>query len=80
MKRARKETSNFNSFKSLFISDPDRAELDTVAIGQTRALATDQKLVEKVLRRKVTTLDRIAEVLSSHPNIVKRLRALQELA
>jgi heat shock protein HtpX len=80
MKRARKETSNFNSFKSLFISDPDRAELDTVAIGQTRALTTDQKLVEKVLRRKVTSLDRIAEILSSHPNIVKRLKALQELA
>jgi len=79
MKRARRETSNFNSFKSLFIADPDRAELDTVAIEQTRALTTDQKLVETVLERKVTTLDRIAEILSSHPNIVKRLRALQEL-
>jgi heat shock protein HtpX len=80
MKRARRQTSNFSSFKSLFIADPDRAELDTVAIGQARALTTDRKLVEEVLRRKVTSLDRIAEILSSHPNIVKRLRALQELA
>jgi heat shock protein HtpX len=80
MKRARRQTSNFSSFKSLFIADPDRAELDTVAIGQARALTADRKLVEEVLRRKVTTLDRVAEILSSHPNIVKRLRALQELA
>ncbi|NIR87672.1 M48 family metalloprotease [Candidatus Bathyarchaeota archaeon] len=80
MRKARRDTSNFSSFKSLFIADPDRAELDTAAIGQARALTADQKLVEKALRRKVTTLDRIAEILSSHPNIVKRLRALQELA
>ncbi len=80
MKRARRDTSNFSSFKSLFIADPDRAELDTVAIGQARAFTADRKLVEEVLRRKVTTLDRIAEVLSSHPNIVKRLKALQELS
>ncbi|MDH5438065.1 MAG: zinc metalloprotease HtpX [Candidatus Bathyarchaeota archaeon] len=80
MKRASRQTSNFSSFKSLFIADPDRAELDTVAIGQAKAFTADRKLVEEVLRRKVTTLDRIAEILSSHPNIVKRLRALQELA
>lgn len=80
MRRTRRGTSNFSSFKSLFISDPDHAELDTAAITQARAFTADRKLVEGVLRRKVTTLDRIAEVLSSHPNIVKRLRALQELA
>jgi Zn-dependent protease with chaperone function len=39
----------------------------------------DRKLVEEVLRRKVTTFDKIMEVFSTHPNIVKRLRALQEL-
>ncbi len=80
MRRTRRDTGNFSSFKSLFIADPDRAELDTAAITQARALGADRKLVEEVLTRKVTTLDKIAEVLSSHPNIVKRLRALQELA
>jgi len=80
MRRTRQDTGNFNSFKSLFIADPDRAELDTAAITEARTFAADQKLVEEVLRRRVTTLDRIAEILSSHPNIVKRLRALQELA
>jgi heat shock protein HtpX len=80
MKKVRKDVSNFSSFKSLFIADPDRAELDSAAIAQKGAFTSDQKLVESTLRRKVTTLDRIAEVLSTHPNIVKRLRALQELA
>jgi heat shock protein HtpX len=80
MKKVRKDVSNFSSFKSLFIADPDRAELDSAAIAQTSAFTSDQKLVESTLRRKVTTLDRITEVLSTHPNIVKRLRALQELA
>jgi len=80
MKRVRKDVSGFSSFKSLFISDPDRAEADSAAIAQASAFTSDQKLVEGLLRRKVTTLDRIAEILSTHPNIVKRLRALQELA
>jgi len=80
IRRARRDTSNLSSFKSLFIADPDRAELDTATITQARAFTADQKLVEEVLRRKVTSIDRIAEILSSHPNIVKRLRALQELA
>ena len=80
MKKVRKDVSNFSSFKSLFIADPDRAELDSAAIAQASAFTSDQKLVERTLTRKVTTFDRIAEVLSTHPNIVKRLRALQELS
>jgi Zn-dependent protease with chaperone function len=44
------------------------------------AYMPDQRLVQEVLSRKVTTLDRVAELFSSHPNIVKRLKALQELA
>jgi Zn-dependent protease with chaperone function len=45
-----------------------------------RALATsDQALVQKLLRRKVTTAGWIMEIFSIHPNITKRLRALQDL-
>ena len=40
----------------------------------------DQKLVEDVLRKEVTAADRLAELFSTHPNIVKRLKALQQLA
>ena len=79
VKRSRRDTSGSNSFKALFISDPDRSELDSAALRQFGGGMGDRKLVENVLRRKVTSFDRIMEVFSTHPNIVKRLRALQEL-
>ena len=79
VKRSRRDTSGSNSFKALFISDPDRSELDSAALTQFGRGMGDRKLVEEVLRRKVTSFDRIMEVFSTHPNIVKRLRALQEL-
>ena len=78
MKRSRPETRSFNSFKALFISDPDRAESDAVAIAQAEGQVADNRLVQEVLRRKVTTFDKVVELFSTHPNIVKRLRALQE--
>jgi len=80
VKKIRRDTNSFNSFKALFISDPDHAELDSASIGQMGARVADQKLVEEVLRRKVTTFDRVMELFSTHPNIVKRLKALQELS
>jgi heat shock protein HtpX len=80
MKRVNKQASSFSSFKALFISDPDRAQTDTIAIAQARGFTTDRSLVEEVLRKQVTPADRILELFSTHPNIVKRLKALQELA
>ena len=79
MKRVNKQAGSFSSFKALFISDPDRAETDAVSIAQARGYTTDQKMVEEVLRREVTAAERLMELFSTHPNIVKRLRALQEL-
>jgi len=80
LKKFRRDVGGFNSFKSLFIADPDRAESDVTSLAETKTYLTDQKLVEKVLRSEVTTFDKIMELFSSHPNIVKRLRALKELA
>jgi len=80
MKKTRRDANSFNSFKALFISDPDRAELDSASIVQAGGRMADQKLVEEVLRKKVTSFDRVMELFSTHPNIVKRLKALQELA
>jgi len=75
MKKSNKKMGSLNSFKALFISDPDRAESDTTSITHMSNLG-DQKLVEEVLKKEVTTMDKVAEVFSTHPNIVKRLRAL----
>jgi Zn-dependent protease with chaperone function len=41
---------------------------------------SSQNLVQEILSKEPTMMDKIIEALSTHPNIVKRLRALQELA
>jgi heat shock protein HtpX len=77
MRRMRKDAQHLNAFKALFITDPDRAETDAIEVS-AMARGGDQKLVQEILSQKVTTLDRIVEIFSTHPNIVKRLRALQQ--
>ena len=74
------KTLTLNSFKSLFISDPDMADKDATQIAEHGLAASDQGLVERLLSRKVTTGSRMMEVFSTHPNITKRLRALQNLS
>jgi len=78
MRKTRKEMQHLNAFKALFISDPDKAEAEFITLS---ALATtsDQKLVEEILSQKLTWIDRLNEVFSTHPHIVKRIKALQEL-
>ncbi|GBC74986.1 Protease HtpX [archaeon HR06] len=68
------DTKSVSAFKALFISDPDRVH----DINVIYKASSDRALVEKVLSRPVTLTDRILELFSTHPNIVKRLRALQK--
>ncbi len=75
-----KQTSEFNSFRSLFIADPERADRDYQEMTRLSGYSTDRQLVERILSRKVTTADKILELFSTHPNIVKRLKALQRLS
>jgi heat shock protein HtpX len=79
MGRTRQQTKNLNAFKALFITDPDRANIDSAELS-AMPVANSQKLVQEILSKKLTTADRISEIFSTHPNIVKRLKALQELA
>jgi len=67
------------AFKSLFISDPERATTDAAAIDAMRA-SSKSDLVQEILSQKLTTEAKIAEAFSTHPNIIKRLRVLQELS
>ncbi len=76
-RKQQEQMKNFSSFKSLFIANPDTAAQDA---EELRNLQNGQKLVDDLLAKKVTTGDRVIEALSTHPNIVKRLRALQELS
>jgi heat shock protein HtpX len=81
MKGIRPEAiSGLSHFKTLFIADPDRAEVEAAVLMKERIVTRDEELVRKVLERELTIWDRIGELFSTHPNIVKRLRALRELA
>jgi heat shock protein HtpX len=80
MRRSDENMANLNSLKALFISDPDSVGKDAQVLSQRGAWKSDRELVNEYLSRKVTTLDKITEYFSTHPNIVERLRALREMA
>ena len=77
--KAHQEKPNSSAFKALFIADPDRAAADSAELTAMNA-QSDHKLVQEIISRKLTFTDKLVEALSTHPNIVKRLRALQELS
>jgi heat shock protein HtpX len=68
----------FSGFKSLFITNPETSAEDAAALNAV-GMGSDQKLVDDILAKNITFGDKFIEALSTHPNIVKRLRALQEL-
>ena len=74
--RKRKETIHTGSFKAILIADPDTHE----RIPTEAFYKGDEELVEGILHQKITFSDRLFEIFSTHPNIVKRLRRLQMLA
>jgi heat shock protein HtpX len=65
-----------SGFKTLFISDPDRAGIDVAEMHTARFGEPDSQLVEDILHHRVTGFDSFMELFSTHPNIVKRLQAL----
>jgi heat shock protein HtpX len=78
--RGKQDTKNLNAFKALFIADPDKANADSATLNSIEASASGQQLVQEILAKEPTFADKLVEALSTHPNIVKRLRALQELS
>lgn len=76
--RQQQSKQSLNSFRALFIADPERAREDSVAVHEFEA-GNSQQLVDEYLAKKLTFADKLIEALSTHPNIIKRLRALQEL-
>jgi len=72
--RTRGRSVGASSFKTLMIADPDPAAPDAADFGY----ATDSDLVDQVRNRRVSGWDSFMELFSTHPNIVKRLRALEE--
>jgi heat shock protein HtpX len=77
VQRTTPAASGVSAFKALFISDPDRAARDAVDLGGTDIWGSDEELVKSIADRRLTGWDKFSELFSTHPNIVKRLRALR---
>jgi len=73
----KQQQKNNSAFKALFIADPDRASADSAELHATRAV-NKKDLLKETLSKEPTKADRFLEIFSTHPNIIKRLRALQE--
>ena len=78
-KLTREQAKNNSAFKALFISDPDRANIDSAELHSNN-FTSKKDLLKQTLSKPVTGTDTFAEIFSTHPNIIKRLRALQELS
>jgi len=72
-------TGGVSGFKALFISDPDKADHETVMLTKSGMLG-DRQLIREISSRELTFFDHVMELFSTHPNIVKRLRSLEKLA
>lgn len=71
-RRMDQETGSLGmSLKPLFIADPDTAK------STTKKRLTDQELVDKYKRKEMSLGEKILELFSSHPNVAKRLKALE---
>lgn len=60
--------------RALFIIDPSSINPEDL-----KNLSSEEA-IEYVSQRKLTAIDRIEELLSTHPNIIKRIRTLRQLS
>jgi heat shock protein HtpX len=75
--RKKENEKNNTAYKALFIADPDRAAMDSEQIHANRM--TKEDLLREKLSQQPSSIDSFTEIFSTHPNIIKRLRALQEI-
>ena len=61
------------------VNAADRASVDSAELAAMN-VQSDQKLIQEITSKELTFVDKLREAFSTHPNIVKRLRALQELS
>ena len=68
-----------SSYKALFIADPERANADSAELHANN-ITNKQDLLRETLAKQPTSVDKFAEIFSTHPNIIRRLKALQEIS
>jgi len=75
------DVSNYSQFRALFIADPARAIEDSRAVSSIMYGRDNiMREIERIKASKLTLWDRILELFSTHPNIIKRLKALDNFA
>jgi heat shock protein HtpX len=75
----KEQQKNNNAFRALFIADPNRASADSAELHATHQV-NKKDLLRETLLKEPTKADKFIEIFSTHPNITKRLRALQEIS
>jgi heat shock protein HtpX len=78
-RRQREQQKGNSSFKALFIANPDQASNDSAGL-HAAGLSDKKELLRETLAKQPTKFDNLTEIFSTHPNIIKRLRALHELS
>ena len=70
--KGRKELKSYGGFKALLISDPDTR----IISGHHHNI---DELISEISSRKLSFWEKVMELFSTHPNIVNRIKRLQEL-
>ena len=65
-----------SGFNALMISDPDSSHKDIVSLQKSKIKLSDRELVEKYAKKEISFKEHLLELLSTHPNITKRLNTL----
>jgi len=78
-RKQKEEQKTNSSFKALFIANPDQAKNDSAEL-HAAGVTNKKELLREKLAEKPTKINNFAEIFSTHPNIIKRLRALQEIS
>lgn len=73
-KNVKASLSNYSSFRTLLIADPE----STVGARAFRGIY-DVRALEEFASREISAAESLVEALSTHPNVVKRVRSLLEL-
>lgn len=65
-----------SGFSTLMISNPDSSHKDIVSLQKSKIKLSDRELVERYAKKEISFKEHLLELLSTHPNITKRLNAL----
>lgn len=81
----REALKQMEGYKAFFVNDPSRAlheisELKQVDSDLSGTIDRDELLALRGKRVKLGTSDKLMELMSTHPNMVKRIKHLSELA